>query len=35
MLMPMRAMHMAVGNLFCRGGAHIGHGAAEAQCLAR
>ena len=24
MLMPMRAMHMAMGNFFGRGGAHIG-----------
>jgi hypothetical protein len=29
MLMPMCAMHMAMGNFFGRGGAHIGHGAAE------
>ena len=35
MLMPMRAMHMAVGNFFSRGGAHIGHGAAETQGLTR
>ena len=35
MLMPMRAMHMAVGNFFCRGGAHIRHGAAETQRLPR
>jgi hypothetical protein len=35
MLMPMRAMHMAVGNFFSRGGTHIRHGAAETQRLAR
>jgi hypothetical protein len=30
MLMPMRAMHMAVGNFFSRSGTHIHHGTAEA-----
>jgi hypothetical protein len=35
MLMPMRAMHMAVGNFLGRGGAHIGHSAAETQSLTR
>ncbi len=35
MLVPVRAMHMAVGNFFSGGCPHGGDLAAELQCLAR
>ena len=34
MVMPMRPMHMAVGDLFFRGGAHVQYVCAKAQSLA-
>ena len=33
MMVPMRPVHMAVGQFFAGGGAHLGHGQAEAQGL--